>query len=145
MCASRHAGKIVWALPILLLLTFVLGPQSASAHHSRHEYDRREQLSISGTVKEFRLVNPHAWIDVTVETTDGETENWSFEGDSVARLARAGWDAELLRPGDHVTVLYNPRRDGAPGGVFRGITTAEGKYYPASRRRLNLRFGGGSQ
>ena len=116
---------------------------SAAAHHARPDYDQSAQISVTGTVKEFRFVNPHAWIDIAVETDDGGSEDWSFEGDSVARLVRAGWNGELLQPGDVVTVIFSPRRDGAPGGIFRGVTAADGKFYSASRGRINVRFGSG--
>lgn len=111
-----------------------------SAHHAKPEYDSNSQISITGTVKEFELVNPHAWIHLTVTTREGKTENWSFEGDSVGRLTRVGWTRDLLKPGDRVEVLFNPRRDGTPGGLFRGVTTAEGEFYSASRRRTVVRF-----
>ena len=118
----------------------LLGLSSLSAHHARPEYDRNAQISITGTVKEFELVNPHAWIHIVVPTRDGVTENWSFEGGSVGRLRRVGWTRDMLNPGDNITVLFNPRHDGSPGGLFRAVTTAEGKYHSAARRRTNVRF-----
>ena len=135
-------------MPAILLLAFaclevsliLVGMTPASAHHSRPEYDRNSQVSITGTVKEFELVNPHAWIHIVVATQGGMTENWSFEGGSVGRLNRVGWRRDMLKPGDNITVLFNPRRDGSPGGLFRAVTTAEGKYHSAARRRTNVRF-----
>jgi hypothetical protein len=135
-------SSIGWAALTALILA--AGSTTAFAHHSRPQFDRNVQRSISGTVKEFRLTNPHAWIDLTVETREGESESWSFEGDAVVKLTRAGWNAALLKPGDTVTVLFNPRRDGRPGGILRGVTTADGRFFSTSRPRLNLRFGGGS-
>ena len=120
------------------LAFFAMSP--SSAHHARPEYDRNAQISITGTVKEFELVNPHAWIHIFVTTRDGVTEDWSFEGGSVGRLHRVGWTRDMLKPGDSITVLFNPRRDGSPGGLFRAVTTAEGKYHSAARRRTNVRF-----
>ena len=122
------------------LSLMVLGMPPLSAHHARPEYDRNSQISITGTVQEFELVNPHAWIHLVVTTREGETENWSFEGGSVGRLTRVGWTRDMLKPGDNVKVLFNPRHDGSPGGLFRGVTTAEGKFHSASRRRTVVRF-----
>jgi hypothetical protein len=85
----------------------LLGMSSLSAHHARPEYDRNAQISITGTVREFELVNPHAWIHIVVTTRDGVTENWSFEGGSVGRLRRVGWTRDMLKPGDNITVLFN--------------------------------------
>lgn len=145
---QRRVSRAVphsWLRPISWGLVIALGILPAAAHHARPEYDSRTQVSITGTLMEFRMVNPHAWIEISVERSGGETEGWSFEGDSVARLVRAGWTPEMLRPGESVTVLYNPRRDGGPGGIFQGVTTEDGRYFSARRGRLNLRFGGGSR
>ncbi len=120
------------------LLLFSMSP--LSAHHARPEYDRNVQSRVTGTLKEFQLVNPHAWIHITVTTREGTVEDWSFEGGSVGRLNRIGWSRDMLKPGEEVIVLFNPKRDGSPGGLFRGVTTAEGKFYSASRARLNVRF-----
>ena len=128
-----------WAgIAAALALFFLAVP--AGAHHARPEYDQTEQSSITGTVKDFRLVNPHAWIELAVDTEEGSAD-WSFEGDSVPRLTRAGWNSDLMKPGDSVTILFSPRRDGRPGGIFRGVTTADGRFFSASRGRINLRFG----
>jgi hypothetical protein len=141
----RRAVPHGWQAPIASALVIASAILPAAAHHARPEYDSRIQVSIGGTLMEFRMVNPHAWIEISVERSGGEAEEWSFEGDSVARLVRAGWAPEMLRPGESVTVLYNPRRDGGPGGIFQGITTEDGRFYSARRGRLNLRFGGGSR
>jgi hypothetical protein len=141
----RRAIPHGWLAPISWGLAIAFGSLPAAAHHARPEYDNRTQVSITGTVIEFRMVNPHAWIEISVERSGGETEEWSFEGASVARLRRAGWVPEMIRPGESVTVLYNPRRDGGPGGIFQGVTTADGSYYSSRRGRINLRFGGGSR
>jgi hypothetical protein len=133
---ALRAGVFVCAAVILSYS--LLSP--LSAHHAKPEYDSNSQISITGTVKEFELINPHAWIHLVVTTRDGEIENWSFEGDSVGRLTRVGWTRDLLKPGDVVEVLFNPRRDGRPGGAFRGVTTAEGEFHSASRRRTVVRF-----
>ena len=134
--SALRAGVFICAAAVVTLS----GILPLFAHHAKPEYDSNSQISITGTVKEFELVNPHAWIHLVVMTRNGATENWSFEGDSVGRLTRVGWTRDLLQPGDIVEVLFNPRRDGAPGGLFRGVTTAEGEFYSATRRRTVVRF-----
>lgn len=146
--SKRGSGDRILLAPVLRAWLFacvaisltLLAMSPLSAHHARPEYDRNAQISLTGTVEEFALVNPHAWIHVVVTTRDGMTENWSFEGGSVGRLNRVGWTRDMMKPGDNVTVLFNPRRDGSPGGLFRAVTTADGKYYSAARPRINVRF-----
>lgn len=135
--APMLRGFMFSCVVVFLILSGIL---PLSAHHARPEYDASSQISITGTVKEFELINPHAWIHLVVTTRQGEIENWSFEGASVGRLTRVGWTRDMLKPGDTVEVLFNPRRDGTPGGLFRGVTTAEGEFHSASRRRTVVRF-----
>jgi hypothetical protein len=113
----------------------VLGLSPALAHHSRAAYDRNTEVSISGTVKAFEYANPHAWIYVEVTKSDGTVEDWDFEGGSVRRLNRIGWSEDMFREGDQVTIDYNPKRDGSPGGIFRGVTTADGVFHATERGR----------
>jgi hypothetical protein len=37
-------------------------------------------------------------------------------------LTRSGWSRTSLKPGDHVTVEFNPLRDGSHGGGLTKIT-----------------------
>lgn len=109
----------------LSLIVLGLGP--ASAHHGWVRYDRNVESSISGTLTAIEFVNPHVRFYMAVAKPDGTTENWMFEGGSVSRLRRAGWSADTLKVGDEVTVEFNPKRDGTPGGRFRRIVTADGR------------------
>jgi hypothetical protein len=133
--ASRLCGPAILVASLAILAITPL-----SAHHARPEYDRYVQTTITGTVKEFRLVNPHAWIHISVTQKDGTVEDWSFEGGSVGRLNRVGWSGDMLMPGDNISVTFNPRRDGAPGGLFRAVTTADGIHRSTTRGRRNGRL-----
>ncbi len=133
LAATRafQAFTVVCFATSLILLSVA----PSSAHHSRRAFDRDTETSITGTIKAFELVNPHAWIYVVVTKPDGTVENWDFEGGSVRRLNRAGWSQDMLKEGDEVTIEFNPMRDGSPGGIFRGVTTADGRVYSTARRR----------
>jgi len=137
--ASRICGP-AFLMVFLVGSLIILAVTPLSAHHARPEYDRNVQTTISGTVKEFRLVNPHAWIHISVTRNDGTVEDWSFEGGSVGRLNRVGWSRDMLTPGDNISVTFNPRRDGSPGGLFRAVTTADGKHHSTARPRRNVRL-----
>ena len=53
----------------------------APAHHNAATlYDLSRSITIQGTVREFRLVNPHARVYVTVVDTNGESQEWVAEG-----------------------------------------------------------------
>ncbi len=103
----------------------------AQAHHSGAMFDRSRQVTLAGTVKEFSWVNPHSSFAVEVAKPDGSTELWGVEMNSPNNLVREGWTRTTLRPGDKVSAVVNPLRDGKPGGLYVGITLPSGKILSA--------------
>ena len=63
----------------------------AVAHHSFAMFDQSKVLYMSGTVKQFEFVNPHAWLHVAIVNDKGNTATWSFEGGSPSQLVSLGW------------------------------------------------------
>src|SRR5262249_29505940 len=45
----------------------------AVAHHAFAMFDQSKVLYMSGTVKQFEFVNPHAWLHVTIVNGKGDT------------------------------------------------------------------------
>ena len=86
----------------------------ALAHHSFAMFDMSKQVSISGTVKDFQYTNPHSWVIVTAPGADGKQTEWGFESEGPSTLLRAGIKHSPLSPGDKVTALGFPMRDGRP-------------------------------
>lgn len=100
------------------------------AHHSQAMFDADKKVTLSGTVKEFQFSNPHCYIQLLVpnqEQTQGGSEEWSIEMGAPAHVLRAGWKANTLKPGDKITVVINPLRDGGKGGHYMSATGADGK------------------
>ena len=95
----------------------------AWAHHSFAMFDQSKQVSIAGTIKAFEWTNPHAFIEI--EAPDGKV--WSVELNSPNNLVRQGWKRTALKPGDKVTVVLNPLRDGQNGGLFNAVTLPSGQ------------------
>jgi hypothetical protein len=99
---------------------------AAFAHHSFAMFDQSRQLSLAGTVHEFQWTNPHAWIHLDVPRSDGGTDLWRVELNSPNNLKRQGWKSSVLKPGDKVTLVLNPLKDGTRGGLFVAVTLADG-------------------
>ena len=108
-------------------LTLALGASlAASAHHSFAVFDRTKTVQLTGTVSDFQWTNPHAWIQVMVPDAKGRLTEWGVECGSPNMMLRSGWKKSLLKPGDKVTAIVNPLRDGKPNGALVTITLADG-------------------
>ena len=106
---------------------------SALAHHSFAIFDQTKVLYHAGTVKEFELINPHAWLHLVITDAQGKSATWSFEGGSVAQLVGLGFSRENLKAGDKVQVGYRPMKDGSRGGQLMNVTLADGKKVCSNR------------
>jgi hypothetical protein len=58
-------------LVLVVGLTLAAATGAAMAHHSFAVFDTDHPIEISGTVKEFRFVNPHSVLVVVVKGQDG--------------------------------------------------------------------------
>lgn len=114
-------------LPTTLLLALAALP--AGAHHSFAMFDLEKDVTLQGVVKEFQWTNPHSWIQLMVTDAEGRQVEWSLEGGSPGVLSRGGWKRTSLQPGDKVTVVIYPLRDGKPGGSFLEVTRADGSKF----------------
>jgi len=82
----------------------VLASLAAQAHHSiSGVYDGARQQRLEAVVAEFRFVNPHPFVIVTVQA-DGAEESWRLEMDNRFELADVGMTDSTLKPGDRVVV-----------------------------------------
>jgi hypothetical protein len=116
-------------LPLIQALTLsllALGSPVA-AHHSFAMFDRDKTETISGTVKEFELINPHGWLRVLVADDKGAANEWSIELGGAGLLGRSGWSQDAIHAGDKVVVQLHPLRDGSYGGQMVSVTLPSGK------------------
>ena len=105
----------------------------AFAHHSFAIFDQTKVNTITGTVKEFELVNPHVWLHVAFTDEKGQAATWSFEGGSVAQLQALGWKKENFPVGERVEVAFRPMKDGSRGGQLMSAKPANGQKVCSNR------------
>ena len=100
----------------------------ARAHHSYAMFDASGTHKVSGTVAKLEWKNPHAFLWVYVPKPDepGKYDLWGFENGSPSVLQGHGWNKDVLKTGDKVTVEYWPLRDGTIGGHCEKVTLADG-------------------
>lgn len=113
-------------LAAALLGSALLASGPAFAHHSFAMFDRQKEVTLKGTVKEFQWTNPHSFIEIEVPET-GAVNTYSIEMNSPNNLTRQGWKSTALKPGDKVTLVMNPLRDGSHGGLFVSVMLPDGK------------------
>lgn len=112
-------------LTLAMTAVVVAGAVPASAHHSFAMFDKTKEVTLSGTVSAFQWSNPHTFIQLKVPA-EGRVVEWSLEGGSPNILSRNGWNRLALTPGEKVTILINPLRNGQPGGTFLEVRKANG-------------------
>jgi hypothetical protein len=83
-------------------------------------------ITLTGTVKEWRWMNPHTWLYLNVKDENGKDQEWAVEGRPPGILGRAGWSATVLKPGDKVTVHASPAKNGEHTGIIARVTMADG-------------------
>lgn len=115
-----------WCVSGLLLAAVTLAAVPAAAHHSAAMFDHSKTVKLVGTIVQFGWTNPHSWISVDVPNEKGGTDRWSVECNSPNNLARMGWKSTSFKPGDKVTILIHPLRNGDKGGSFMSATLANG-------------------
>jgi len=111
-------------MAVVLILFYCQG--SILAHHGTAAYDTAKSLTLKGVVTSFEFINPHAEIRVAVTDENGRTVNWLAETNNPNRLARRGWNRNVLKAGDVITIVGNPVKSGAASLRLTKVVLADG-------------------
>lgn len=111
---------------VVIAVLLMLGSSGLAHHNSAPLYDASKSVTVDGTVKEFRFINPHARVHITVVDASGKSVEWMAEGANAGVLRRLGWTGNEMKPGDKVTIIGSPARDGSSKLEWRVITRADG-------------------
>jgi hypothetical protein len=118
---ANRTPRLMVTVGVLLLSS------TLRAHHSFAMFDSVNKATITGTVTRFEWTNPHVFIEIDVPGESGAIRHWSVELGSPSILLRGGWKFTDVKPGDRVTTIINPLRDGRLGGMLYRITLADGR------------------
>jgi len=121
------------AIAAIVSLTLVGVSATAWAHHSfnaQQNADGSEVIEIlHGTVRAFKILNPHGALVVNARSAGGAEEGWLFELSPAAQLAREGWSEEMVQVGDEVTIAalvsMTPHRGRLRALLIHGKTADE--------------------
>lgn len=115
-----------------------LAALSASAHHSRAMFDVTRNVTFQGVVKEYRWQNPHSHIVIAVgaDAKDPATiGTWNIEASSINIMVSEGWTSTTYKPGDPITVVVHPMKNGSKAALlFYAIKTDGTRLYRAQHR-----------
>ena len=127
------------SLPLVLAISVFALPAAAHHNFSAH-YRGDETITITGVVKEFRFINPHARIYIEVTGADGTIQEWMAEGDASVALRRSGWTPDQLQPGDRIEIVGNPSRNGSNMVSWNSIALMDGTLFGGGDGRLDERL-----
>ena len=108
--------KIRFLSKVLISVAATSAAAAAMAHHSFTEFDRETERITTGTVVRWEFNNPHSWLRVNIPNEDGTDTLWSFEGSGPTSLIGRGIIGSTFEPGDTITLMFCPMRDGRNGG-----------------------------
>jgi hypothetical protein len=99
-----------------------------SAHHAfAAEFDVNRPITLTGTVVELELINPHSWIHLDVTSADGTIERWMIEGGPPNALFRRGFTRAALPIGSEIVVEGFQAKDGSMRANGRDIVFMDGR------------------
>ena len=70
------------------VIAVLLAATSALAHHSNSAFDGDKVIVLKGTVTEWKWINPHVWIFLSVDDGKGGKVEWEIEGRTPGQLVR---------------------------------------------------------
>jgi hypothetical protein len=130
-----YRSRFTPILPLLLTLS-----AQVAAHHSFAMFDAKNPIILTGEVKEYQWVNPHAWVLLSVKNEDGSEAVWQLEHGPKNMLTRQGWTSTTLESGDMVSVTASPLHNGKPGAKFVSFEFVDGEETDLKRESTIFRI-----
>jgi hypothetical protein len=115
-----------WIRSVAGVIALALISGLASAHHSTAMYDLARSVKLEGVVKSFQWGNPHNYVQLIATGDAGAQVEWSLECGTPVTATLMGWSKDSFKPGDRVSVVIAPSKDGSPNGTVKTATLANG-------------------
>ena len=107
------------------LLLVVVMATVVDTHHGSADYDVSREVTVEGTVSEWKWSSPHTWVLLRA-TRNGSIENWNGEGPPLQWAEARGWSKATLKPGETVRLIMYPSRREPHAGLVKRIERAAG-------------------
>jgi hypothetical protein len=121
MGINRFAGWATLCSADLLLAA------PAFAHHGEAAYDAAKEVTVRATMTEFEWANPHCQLFFDASDNKGNKQHWIVLAINPLMLSRYGWTSSSLKPGDMVTVVFHPAKNGDLMGILDKVVLANGR------------------
>jgi len=123
-----HRQRRLLAASIFVLAAVAL----PLAHHSVDgQFDTSKSVTLKGTISKVDWINPHPYVHLDVRGVNGKVTTWALSMAPIPMLRKAGLTKEKLagKPGELVTIVAMPARNGKDLGWITKITYSDGHYY----------------
>ena len=99
---------------LCIVTCFVVLSTSGAAHHGDADRYNEQVVTVTGTVVELQMVNPHAHVLFDVEE-GGKTVRWQAELGGPQQLVKQfGWTPSTVKKGVKITATGRRLKSGAP-------------------------------
>ena len=116
-------------LAVVLMIAASSG--SLLAHHSFSMFEMDKNVTYTGVVVEYKWNNPHVHFTIDIKPATGVDKalvgRWDVEGGSTNIMTRQGWNRATLKPGDSITLVGHPMKDGSKGISLFYMIKPDGK------------------
>src|ERR1043166_4225249 len=100
---------------VLAALVVFIGAAAPRAHHGDADRYVQQVMTVTGTVVEVQMVNPHSHIVLDVTDDKGQTVRWQAElGGPQQLIKQFGWTPNTLKVGTKITITGRRLKSGAP-------------------------------
>src|SRR5262252_6627600 len=97
-------------LPFAAILLLAACP--VWAHHSfAAEFDGAKPVVLHGRVTKIAWMNPHVYLWIDAEDSNGKVKNWAVESAATNYLLRLGWTKQSVKAGYVVTIRAFAAKD----------------------------------
>src|SRR5580692_1848093 len=114
---------------ILVVLAFGFAVPVFAHHAVQAEFDFAKTITMSGTITRVDFINPHGYLYLDVKDDSGKVNKWAFElvGPQALRKAGLGRGSGEMKPGDVVSIVAEPAKDGTNQGLLKSVKLPDGR------------------
>ncbi len=121
---SRYAKGLLFVAGLMMSTALLL------AHHGDSGRYEDKLTTVTGTVAEIVMINPHSTLVLDVKDEGGKVVKWRGELGSAVQLRGWCWSKEVIKAGDTISMKGRRLKNGSPYMTLSEearVTNAAGK------------------